>query len=136
MPAAKSDRVVKLEVLVVEDHPFQLIAVEMLLNQPGDIRLTQAMNAHEARQACREHQAPFDLLLCDQRLPDSYGLELLEELFCHGHIHHGIILSSATDDELDQLADRAKSRRLPLLACLPKPLDLNQFKALTAQLLG
>jgi CheY-like chemotaxis protein len=125
----------KLEVLVIEDHPMQLRAVAMLLDQPGFIRVTRAMNAAEAFRACEPGRLPFDLAICDQNLPDLPGLALLQRLYRDGHIRHAILLSSLAADELAGLLKSGRERRLPLLACLAKPLDLESFQASIAPLL-
>ncbi|MCY1275362.1 Response regulator receiver domain protein [compost metagenome] len=125
----------KLQVLVIEDHPLQLRAVTMLLDQPGFIRVTRAMNAAEAFRACEPGRLPYDLAICDQNLPDLPGLVLLKRLYRDGHIRHAILLSSLAEDELADLLQRGRELRLPLLACLAKPLDLESFQARIAPLL-
>ncbi|MNF38770.1 putative transcriptional regulator [compost metagenome] len=131
--APKGERT--LRVLVIEDHPLQLRAVEMLLDQPGFIQVTRAMSAAEAFRACESGIPPFDLAICDQNLPDLQGLVLLERLHRAGHICYGILLSSLAKEELADLFERGRERQLPLLVCLAKPLDLEHFQASIAPLL-
>lgn len=83
----------KLAILVVEDHPFQLIAMQMHLNRMGFFRLTPALDAEEAREACQRRAKPFDLLLCDINLPGTNGVELLGELASSGGIRQAILFS-------------------------------------------
>ncbi|MCY1304524.1 TMAO reductase sytem sensor TorS [compost metagenome] len=135
MHAAPSKGEQKLQVLVIEDHPLQLRAVEMLLDQPGYFQVTRAMNAAEAFRACEQGKPPFDLAICDQNLPDLQGLVLLERLHRDGHARYGILLSSLAEAELADLQEQGRARRLPLLACLAKPLDLERFKASIVPLL-
>lgn len=125
-----------LRVLVIEDHPLQLRAAEMLLGQPGYIQVSRAMNAAEALRACEPGMPPFDLVICDQNLPGMQGLVLLERLHRDGHMRHGILLSSLAEEELAGLLERGREHQLPLLACLAKPLDLERFQASIAPLLG
>jgi CheY-like chemotaxis protein len=125
----------KLRVLVIEDHPLQLRAVEMLLDQPGYFQVTRALNAADAFRACQQGKPPFDLAICDQNLPDLQGLVLLERLHRDGHARYGILLSSLAEAELADLQEQGRERRLPLLACLAKPLDLERFKASIVPLL-
>lgn len=113
----------KLAILVVEDHPFQLIAMQMHLNRMGFFRLTPALDAEEAREACQRRAKPFDLLLCDINLPGTNGVELLGELASSGGIRQAILFSCKEEDELQKLEQDLKGRGLPLLACLSKPLD-------------
>lgn len=113
----------KLSILVVEDHPFQLIAAQMHLNRLGFFRLTPALDASEAREECARRSGPFDLLLCDINLPGTDGVDLAIELAAAGRIRHAVLLSCRDDAELRTLQQSLKARGLPILACLPKPLD-------------
>lgn len=113
----------KFSILIVEDHPFQLIATQMHLNRLGFFRLTPALDANEAREECARRDEPFDLLLCDINLPDIDGVELLSELAEAGHIRQAVFLSCRDADELQALHRKLRDRGLPVLACLSKPLD-------------
>ena len=111
-----------LRILLVEDHPFQLIATQILLNQHGFYRLTPVMNASEALIALEHSETPYDLLLCDQRLPDLDGLALIEEASRRGLIVPAVVFSGMSQARLDDIELQAAARGLPLLGCLSKPL--------------
>jgi len=112
-----------LRILLVEDHPFQLIALQILLNNHGLYRVTPALTAEEALAALERSAAPYDLLLCDQRLPDMSGIELIE-IASRGHlIHHAVLLSGLEHAQLANIECQALERGLPLLGCLIKPLN-------------
>ncbi|MBB4868001.1 CheY-like chemotaxis protein [Pseudomonas nitritireducens] len=113
----------KFSILVVEDHPFQLIATQMQLNRLGYFRLTPALDAGEARSECERRGEPFDLLLCDINLPDISGVELLSELADAGRIRQAVLFSGLEEEELGALQRSLRARGLPVLACLSKPLD-------------
>jgi CheY-like chemotaxis protein len=113
----------KFSILIVEDHPFQLIGVQMHLNRLGFFRLTPALDAGEARQACARRHEPFDLLLCDINLPGTDGIELAWELAEAGRIRQAVLLSGRDENELRALQQRLSAQGLPILACLPKPLN-------------
>lgn len=112
-----------IDILVVEDHPFQLIAMQMHLNRMGFFRLTPALDAEEARQACQRREKPFDLLLCDINLPGSDGIELVIELTRDKCVRQAVLLSCRETDELQALEKDLQGNDLPVLACLSKPLD-------------
>lgn len=112
-----------IEILVVEDHPFQLIAMQMHLNRMGFFRLTPALDAEEARQACQRREKPFDLLLCDINLPGPDGIELVIELTRDNYVRQAVLLSCRETDELQALEKALQGNGLPVLACLSKPLD-------------
>lgn len=117
-----------LRILLVEDHPFQLIATQILLNNQGYFRLTPVLSAAEAMQAMETTTEPYDILLCDQCLTDLTGLELIILASQQGLIHRAILLSGLCEEQLLELEQEARLLRLPLLGCLSKPL---QVQALT-----
>lgn len=116
-----------LRILLVEDHPFQLRATQCLLESYGFTQLTPAASAEGAMQHMFRAAQPFDILLCDQCLPDLPGLELIEYASHRGMIRQAILLSSLTPVELDELKHLANEHRLPLLGCLAKPLKQSEF---------
>jgi len=118
----------QLSVLLVEDHPFQQIAMQMHLNRLGLYCLTPALDMNEAREACAARKKPFDLLICDINLPDGNGAQLVTELAAAGRIDKAIIFSCLNQPELDELERSLKERGTPLLACLPKPLDQRRLR--------
>lgn len=117
-------------ILLVEDHPFQLIATQCLLNSYGFNQLTSTYNAESALRLMQQAKMPFEILLCDQCLPDLQGLELIDLANRQGFIQRAIILSSLTLHELDKLKNQASERGLPLLGYLTKPIDHRKLKTL------
>ncbi|WLH80984.1 MULTISPECIES: response regulator [unclassified Pseudomonas] len=119
-----------LRILLVEDHPFQLIATQCLLKSFGFTQQTLAENAEQAVRQMSRSETPFDLLLCDQCLPDLPGLELVEIASRRGFISAAVLLSSLSLLELSKLYIQAQQRHLPLLGYLSKPLNGNELSAL------
>jgi len=112
-----------LRILLVEDHPFQLIALQVLLNNHGLYRVTPALNATEAFAALERSPEPYDLLLCDQRLPGMDGADLIELASKRGLIRNAVLLSGLESWQLAEIESQARSRGLPLLGCLMKPMN-------------
>ncbi|WP_256679678.1 hypothetical protein [Pseudomonas sp. PB120] len=73
---------------------------------------------------------PFDILLCDQCLPDLCGLDLVKLASHRGMIRQAILLSSLTSTELEDLKRMANEHGLPLLGYLIKPLQQSEFRHL------
>lgn len=119
-----------LRILLVEDHPFQLKATQCLLESYGFTQLTTSDSAQGALQQMLTAAQPFDILLCDQCLPDLSGLDLIEFASHQGMIRHAILLSSLTCAELDGLEKKATALGLPLLGYLIKPLKQSEFRKL------
>lgn len=119
-----------LRLLLVEDHPFQLLATQCLLNSFGFDQLSLAENAEQAIRLMTQCDAPFDLMLCDQCLPDLPGLELIDIAKRRGFIVHAILLSGLPITELANLSKQALLRNLPILGYLSKPLNRDELMAL------
>ncbi|PZW90288.1 CheY-like chemotaxis protein [Pseudomonas sp. 478] len=119
-----------LRILLVEDHPFQLRATQYLLESYGFTQLTTTDSADGALKQMFMAVQPFDILLCDQCLPDLCGLDLVEFASHRGMIRQAILLSSLTSAELDELEKKANKHGLPLLGYLIKPLKQSEFRNL------
>ena len=117
-------------ILLVEDHPFQLRATQYLLESYGFTQLTATDSAEGALQQMFKAAQPFDILLCDQCLPDLPGLDLIMYASRRGMIRQAILLSSLTSVELDKLKIMADEHGLPLLGYLIKPLKQSDFRNL------
>ncbi|AMS21092.1 response regulator [Pseudomonas synxantha] len=121
-----------LRILLVEDHPFQLLATQCLLKSFGFDQLTPVENAEQAIRLMSQSEHPFDLMLCDQCLPDLPGLELVEIASRQRFITSAILLSGLPPAELINLKMQALQRNLPLLGYLSKPLNKDQLEHLIA----
>lgn len=119
-----------LHILLVEDHPFQLLATQCLLKSFGFDQLTAVENAEQAIHTMSQSQHPFDLMLCDQCLPDLPGLELIEIANHQRFITGAILLSGLPTSELINLSRQALQRNLPLLGYLSKPLNKEELEKL------
>ncbi|MGE1154232.1 response regulator [Pseudomonas kitaguniensis] len=125
-----------LRILLVEDHPFQRLATQCLLKTFGFEQLTLAEDAEQAIRLMSEATRPFDLMLCDQCLPDLVGLELVEIASRQHFIISAILLSGLPAVELSHLTAQALQRGLPLLGYLLKPLNREELATLMAPLLN
>lgn len=121
-----------LRILLVEDHPFQLIATQILLNNQGYFLLTPVLTAVEAMNAMERSPEPYDLLLCDQCLPDLTGFDLIERACERDLVRQAIVLSGLPGAHLRTLESIARRRGLPLLGCLSKPLHGPELARLLA----
>ncbi|NVZ69750.1 response regulator [Pseudomonas costantinii] len=119
-----------LRILLVEDHPFQLLATQCLLKSFGFDQLTLAENAEQAIRLMSQSESPFDLMLCDQCLPDLPGLDLVEIASRRQFINSAILLSGLPPTELFNLTNQALQRGLPLLGYLSKPLNKDELAKL------
>jgi CheY-like chemotaxis protein len=118
--------------LLVEDHPFQLIGLAMQLNRLGFFWIRMALDSAEAIAIIQEGRK-FDVLVCDQHLPDGLGVDLIETIYRLGAIRYAVLISGMDHPAmLDNLQRVALRRGLPVLASLSKPLASDAFlQALT-----
>ena len=123
-----------LRILLVEDHPFQLMATQCLLRSFGFDQLTPVENAEQAIRVMSQSEHPFDLMLCDQCLPDLPGLELIEIASRRRFTTTAILLSGLPVVELANLIAQAVERGLPLLGYLSKPLNKDELARLICPL--
>lgn len=112
-----------IRILLVEDHPFQLIGLEKQLNRMGFFNLASALDIEDALKLMNAGRR-FDFLLCDQNLPDGLGTELIEKAYRIGAIRQAILFSGIdADGELTSLHQEALEKGVPVLACMAKPLN-------------
>lgn len=123
----------RLRILLVEDHPFQLLATQCLLKSFGFCQLTPTENAEQALKLMTQSETPFDIMLCDQCLPDLSGLELAEIASRRGFIKCTILLSGLPTIELESLKAQAIQGDFPLLGYLSKPLNKDELSILINQ---
>ena len=113
-----------LRVLLVEDHPDTLRALELFLKMLGH-RPTLAKSMQEALQVGCAEDGKFDLLLSDLRLPDGNGWELLLQLRERGCCPKRAIAVSGWGSE----EDRARSHAAGFEAHLVKPFTPSVLEA-------
>lgn len=119
-----------LRIMLVEDHPFQLRATQCLLESYGFTHLTTSDCARDALQHMIRAEQPFDILICDQCLPEVSGIDLIKIASHQGMIKQAILLSSLTSTELGELESLAILNGLPLLGYLIKPLKQCELRQL------
>lgn len=109
-----------LNVLILEDNPFQLMALHQMLNANGVFNVRAAETVETARQSL-DSKGPVHIAICDLYLEQGDGLELIRELAERRLAQVLILLSNAEPDVLEGVANMACQLGLKVLACLPKP---------------
>ena len=106
-------------ILLVEDHADTAAVMLRLLEKLG--YGVHSANSLAAARGVAQGDA-FDLLICDIRLPDGSGLELMREMRTRRTIK-GIALSGMASDE-----DRRQSSEAGFEKHLSKPIDFGVLK--------
>ena len=118
-------------ILLVEDHSFQLIGLEMQLNRLGLFNLAQALDGADALRMLQAGRK-FDLLLCDQHLPDTLGVDLILEAQRLGCVRYSMRISGIDHPEALEQLPAVQQSQPQLLACLSKPLSSERFMSALA----
>ena len=110
-----------LRVLVLEDIPYQLIAMHQVLNACGvfDVLTAQSFNA-----ACLslEKRHGADVVICEVTMAGLDMDELIRHLAATG-LARALILYSNGSQPVEPLAALARQHRLPLLGVLYTPVS-------------
>jgi EAL domain-containing protein (putative c-di-GMP-specific phosphodiesterase class I)/ActR/RegA family two-component response regulator len=109
-----------LKVLILEDQPFQLMALHQMLNANQVFNVLTAENVESAKESLLG-SGPVDIAVCDLQMDGPDGLELIRHLAESGQARALIILSSARTCVLEGVAQLAISQGLEVLGCLQKP---------------
>jgi two-component system CheB/CheR fusion protein len=107
-------------ILLVEDHADTARVFSTLLSQDG-FDVTVAGTLAEGLKACET--GSFDLLVCDVRLPDGDGIELLFKVREHCPDVAGIVVSGYDETEI-----RAAAKAAGFLEYLLKPLTYAELR--------
>ena len=108
-----------MRVLVVDDDSLIRWALNETLSDCG-CEVSEASDAREARAACREVPAPFDVVLLDYRLPDSDDLSLLASIDALSPGTRVILMTAFGNKEMEQRAVDLGAVRV-----MNKPFDMN-----------
>lgn len=117
-----------MHVLVVDDDETVRSSLGDALTTDG-VRVSVAACGQEALE--RMAADPVDLVLTDVRMPGVDGLELLRAVRARAPAVNVVLMTAYHDPAVTLVAAREGAR-----ACLHKPLDLVDLRALVHRLLG
>lgn len=118
-----------LKVLILEDHPFQLMVLHQMLNANGVFDVLTADSVPVAVQML-ERRGPVDVAICDLYMDGQDGLAMIRHLAEQRLASALIVLSDAEPALLDSIAELAPQLGLNLLGCVQKPLGGAQLHRL------
>lgn len=109
-----------LKVLILEDHPFQLMALHQMLNANG---VFDVLTADSVEVACQtlSRRGRVDIAICDLQMEGADGLALIRHLAESGLAKALVILSGAEPCVIDSVGDLARQLGLNVLGCVQKP---------------
>jgi CheY-like chemotaxis protein len=109
-----------LRVLILEDNPFQLMALHQMLNASGVYDVLVAATVTDACQSLAR-RGSVDLVICDLDPDRRSGLDLVRHLAVTRQAEALIILSNADEALREDAARVARQSGLWVLATLCKP---------------
>lgn len=119
-----------LRILVVEDEEFILGLTCRILENIGCMNVETAMNGKQAIDQLTGDGRPFDIVICDLKMPDMDGFEFMQKVAEWDTTGGLIILSGEGKRMLKKAQKLAKSKKLNILGVIPKPLDQDVLKKL------
>lgn len=109
-----------LKVLILQDNPFQLMALHQMLNTFRVFDVLTAESVESARRSLAKRGA-IDVAICELFRDEHSGLELIRELATKREAQALIILSCAPLHVIDTAMCLARKEGLKVLGCLPNP---------------
>lgn len=111
-------------ILVVDDEPDLRTLYELTLLRAG-YRVETAATVQEARQQLQAQR--FDVVITDMRLPDGFGIELLQNLRDQQRRERCVVMTAYGSAE-----NAVEALRCGAFDYLTKPVDLKQFRSVVA----
>ncbi|MBV7541285.1 sigma-54 dependent transcriptional regulator [Acidovorax sp. sic0104] len=111
-------------ILVVDDEPDLRVLYELTLLREG-YRVETASSVQEAREQLKAHR--FDAVITDMRLPDGFGMELLQDLREQQRKERCVVMTAYGSAE-----NAVEALRSGAFDYLTKPVDLKQFRSVVA----
>ncbi len=119
-----------LNVLVVEDDDFQRRVLVRVLKVMGLDRIAEAKNGQGALDIIQNRKAPFDILLCDLRMPGMDGMELIRHLGEKQSKTAVIIVSGLENVLLSSIEIMAQDYGANMLGRIEKPASIKKLEIL------
>jgi len=111
-------------ILVVDDEPDLRTLYELTLLREG-YRVETAATVEEARRQLQARR--FDAVITDMRLPDGFGMELLQDLRQQKRRERCVVMTAYGSAE-----NAVEALRSGAFDYLTKPVDLKQFRSVVA----
>ncbi|WP_219061319.1 EAL domain-containing protein [Pseudomonas sp. UMAB-08] len=118
-----------LNVLILEDNPFQLMALHQMLNANQVFNVLAADSVAAAQQSLT-NRGRVDIAICDLQMDGPDGLEMIRHLAETRQARAVIILSSTDTSVLDGAAHLARQQGLWVLGSLAKPASATALRKL------
>ena len=120
-------------ILIVEDHPFQLMYLQNLFNELGDYYLECAQDGLQAL-ACLQRRN-YDLVLTDLLMPGMDGVQFIQKLAAMRARPALAIMSSSSRRMLMAASLVARNLQVNVIGLISKPVQASALRDLIEQLM-
>ena len=110
-----------MKILIVEDEEFFAESLTKFLSQDHLICVKNVSSATTAMKVVKDEN--YDLIICDLRLPDLNGEELIKKIAQKNPAQNFYIMSAYEIPEL-----KLKSLGINIIKCFEKPFDMSDMK--------
>lgn len=115
-------------ILIVDDDPFQLETLGLILTQLGSRCVLAALDGETALEILQQKGADITTMLLDVCMPQMDGPQLLRRL-AENHCKARIFLVSAVStDQLLSIGELGRSHKLNIVGFMRKPVSMDMLK--------
>jgi EAL domain-containing protein (putative c-di-GMP-specific phosphodiesterase class I)/AmiR/NasT family two-component response regulator len=118
------------KILVLDDEPFMLNLMKLILKQIGHTQVATFENAYAALEEMDQSEKPPDLILLDLNMPDMDGVEFLRHLVERKYGGALILVSGEEEHILQSFENLVRAHRLTALGHIRKPFQPSALSAL------
>ena len=119
-----------LRVLVIDDQAPVRTSVCEVLRELGVLDITEANGGRSALKLVTAAEVPFDLILCDLRMPERDGIEAIRAFAALGITSAVVIMSVEADRVIEIAGTLASLQGLRLLGTIQKPVSADNLAPL------
>lgn len=121
-------------ILVVDDHPVNMMFTRKLLQKMGFTRVDEASNGVEALERLSEAKKDYDLILMDCQMPEMDGFEACRRIRLGENDDHRITIIAMTAGAME--GDREKCLQSGMDDYISKPVNPDKLHAVLSQWLS
>lgn len=125
LPADKN-----LQIMILEDHPFQLKFAKKLVESVVDNEVLVASDGSQAIEALKQNNVDCDIVFCDLAMEGMDGVEFIRRAG-EENLAKAIVIASAAELEvIDTVSRMVQAHNIQLLGCIKKPFSVARVSEL------
>lgn len=114
-----------LQIMILEDHPFQLKFAKKLVESVVDNEVLVAADGAQAIATLKQNNVNCDIVFCDLAMEGMDGVEFIRRA-AEDNLAKAIVIASAAELEVIETVSRmVKTHNIELLGSIKKPFSVN-----------